>query len=243
MSLSQKNCVVKPAALRGMRSGGGGSRSRSRLEQALALQLAVLARNRVTEHGIEPFAPELALQRHLGEVDGRIDTHSAAPGWDRARAAAVAHHQGAGQPQHAAETLAADQAENAPAGLAAQRVEVHVDAGQARAGALDHHVPIVIADEADRAGHRDATVAQAVEHAAGDLVVAGEDAIGRVGGIGKQPIDRLAAPGLRPFAGELETGGRLQPRLGQRRAVAGAPQTDRLEMLGTSDVGNAPAAG
>ena len=58
----------------------------------------------------------------------------------------------------------------------------------------------------------------------------------------EEPGDGLAAPGLRPDAGQVEAWQFRQPGGGQRRSPAGSAEADRLEVLRPGDVGDPPAA-
>ena len=58
----------------------------------------------------------------------------------------------------------------------------------------------------------------------------------------EEPGDGLAAPGLRPDAGQVEARQLRQPGGGERRPPAGAAQAHRLEVLRPGDVGDAAAA-
>ena len=90
-----------------------------------------------------------------------------------------------------------DHLEQAVAGLAAEGAEVHVDAGERRAGGERHHLPVVEADDGDVAGDGEAALAEGVGGAAGDLVVAAEEGVGRVA-----PLSRRRATASRPQASD-----------------------------------------
>src|SRR5581483_4046712 len=97
-----------------------------------------------------------------------------------AGAAGIADDQRAGQPANAGETLAGDELHHLAARLAAHFVEVHVDAGQRRAGRLGDDLPVVEADQGDILRDGNPALAERIGNAARDLVVATEDRIGRV---------------------------------------------------------------
>ena len=93
-----------------------------------------------------------------------------------------------------------------------------------------------------RVGHDDAALAQRVGDAAGDLVVAAEDRVGRRAPAAEELRDRLAAPALRPDAGQIEALRLGEPGRGERLAVAVAAEPHGLEPLRPGDVGDPPAA-
>ncbi len=138
--------------------------------------------------------------------------------------------------------LAADLVEKAPAGVTTEILEVHVDAGQRRAGRLGHDFPVVEADDRNAVGHDDAALAERVGGAASDLVVAAEQRLGRPFAATEQLCHRLAAPAFRPDAGQVEPLRFRQPGGGKRLAVAVTAQPHGLETFGPGDVGDPPPA-
>ena len=159
------------------------------------------------------------------------------------RAAGFPHHQRAGPAVDAAEALAGDHVDQPAAGLAAERLEVHVDAGQRRARRLAPSHPSC---RSRRSRRRSGTAmprsrsASATPRAIWSLpqkIASGGAARPR-----EELGDGLAAPGLRPDAGQVEA-----VRLGEAGrwrapAIAVAAEPHGLEMLGSGDMGDAAAA-
>ncbi len=121
-------------------------------------------------------------------------------------AGGVTNDECAGQAPNAGFAGAADHGEEAFTGLAAEGAEVHVDARERRAGSGGQHFPVVKADNGDATGDIDAALAQRIGGAAGDLVVAAKEPIGGFGLAIEEAGDGVAAPLLRPAAGEIVAG-------------------------------------
>ena len=122
------------------------------------------------------------------------------------------------------------------AGLASQCFEIHINACERRPGRLRHHVPIVEADDRYVRRHGEAHLTQGLDRPAGDLVVAAKKRVRRGIPPREEISRRLAAPGLRPAAGQ---GGQLrQPGVGKRGPVAPLTQADPLESLRPGDRGD-----
>src|SRR5699024_9393525 len=75
-----------------------------------------------------------------------------------------AHHQLARFGVHALGAVAVDRLEDGPGGTAAQGLEVHVHAGQLRAGTGGQDLPVVEAGHRHVLRHRTAQITQAIEH-------------------------------------------------------------------------------
>src|SRR5690606_36291448 len=124
-----------------------------------------------------------------------------APGVTCLASGGLPHDERAGQAADDADGFAADHVDEQPPGLVAERGEVHVDAGERRAGGVGHDVPVVEADYRDLVRYGDSALAQRIDAAARDLVVAGEEAVGRRPLAVEEARHRLAPPRLGPCAG------------------------------------------
>ena len=127
-------------------------------------------------------------------------------------------------------------------GLAAERLQVHVDAGQRRPRRKRHHVPIVEADDRDVARHREprSRNASAAPRAIWSLpqkIASGRGAPPRTAWRrprGPRPPTRRPRDRIRRCS--------ASPPARKRRQIAAPAQPHRLEMLRPGDMGDALAA-
>ena len=155
----------------------------SEFEDADLFELGVLARNRALEHGLEPLAPERAGDADVRKRNRGIGAlaHDYSPLSARRRRAPhesrmTSEHGNRRTPVSARPAIIS--MSDAPASRP-ERVEVHVDAGERRPRRLRHHAPIVEADHGDVSRDGEPHLAQGVDRAARDLIVAAKERVRR----------------------------------------------------------------
>ena len=182
-----------------------GLRQFQRFKDAGLRQPGVLARNGARQNDLEPFAPERAGDVDVRERHGGISAldhdclsvpfEGSAPHEPRT----TREHGSRRTPVNLRPAIISSRA--APASRP-KRFEIHVDAGERRPGRRRHHVPIVEADHRYVTRHGETHLAQSVDRAARDLIVAAEERVGRVLPTREERLRGLAAPSLRPAAGQ-----------------------------------------
>src|SRR6185312_335724 len=144
MSESQNTCTVKPWLLRGKRSGGGGcfssSDSRMRYSPSFSCWLGIVRASTVSSRSFQNGPSSRTSANPTGKnFPISIPSPCVRP---LLRAACLKlvglarrglpPDQRAGQPEHPGQPFAVDHLDQPLAGLAAQRLEIHVDRGQWR---------------------------------------------------------------------------------------------------------------
>ena len=123
---------------------------RQGVEDAVGCELGVLARDGAGQHGLEPLAPELALDLHIDEPHRPELAHVPIPSPTDDCRTTSEHGRRATPPTGTPSIISSSRS---PASRP-ERPQVHVDAGQRRPGGERHHVPVVEADDGDVAAAR-----------------------------------------------------------------------------------------
>ena len=159
------------------------------------------------------------------------------------RPARLAYDERARQSAHALERPARHHLHQRSAGLAAERVEIHVDAGQ-RAAAPPRTMTSQLSKPTTATS---SGTARPISRKASTAPRAIWSLPQKSASGAPRRREKRSCAASRPKASDHRPGAaialaRFQPRLGERLAPSRFPQADRLEPLGPGDMGDLPAA-
>ena len=207
-------------------------------------ELDVLAGNRPHQHGLQPLAPELALQRDIDEPNRLelvhsnasipvIMLHRRAHGFDEART--TSEHGRRLTPLSLFPAIISSRLSPASRPSAFRFMSTLVSCGRAASAITSQLSKPTIATSS---GTASPISRKRIRRTACDLIVAAEDRVGFLWP-GQQPGRSFPSPRLGPHTLEIKAVDLGQSGLGKGRAVAVAPETHGLEMLGSRDMGDA----